>query len=193
VVVWNLAGVPLGDRPETFVRIKERRWREAQGGRIRSAIVLDELWTFLREQTSALAVEEVVRLGRHVKVSGVFITQRGSDCVQSIQGQVVLSSAASQWFGMLGPSELVALVQPLELSGAVQAAIRRFRLGDGLLIAGPYQVAMRVIPTPEELAMAETDYESEAVFEDRDASEVADRQGPLVGPAWDDVAAAVAD
>jgi hypothetical protein len=99
-----------------------------------------------------------------VKVSGVFMTQRGSDCLQSTQGQVVLSSASSQWFGMLSPSELTALVGPLQLSSAVQAAIRRFRQGDGLLIAGPYQVGMRVIPTPDELAMAQTDYDSETDF-----------------------------
>jgi len=164
VIVWNLAGVPVEQRPETFVKIKEARWKASAGGRIRSALVLDELWIFLREAAAAAAVEEVVRLGRHVKVSGVFMTQRGSDCLQSTQGQVVLSSASSQWFGMLSPSELTALVGPLQLSSAVQAAIRRFRQGDGLLIAGPYQVGMRVIPTPDELAMAQTDYDSEADF-----------------------------
>lgn len=164
VLVWNLAGVPIDERPEALVRIKQHRWKASEGGRLRSALVLDELWTFLREQASAAAVEEVVRLGRHVKVSGVFMTQRGSDCLQSTQGQVILSSASSQWFGMLGPSELSAAAGPLELSTAVQATIRRFRQGDGLLIAGPYQVAMRVIPTPEELAMAQTDYESEVDF-----------------------------
>jgi hypothetical protein len=177
VLVWNLAGVPIAERPEAFVRIKEARWKASEGGRIRAGLVLDELWTFLREPASAAAVEEVVRLGRHVKVSGVFMTQRGSDCLQSTQGQVVLSSASSQWFGMLGPSELTAAAGPLELSAAVQATIRRFRQGDGLLIAGPYQVAMRVIPTPEELAMAQTDYESEGDFaepqdeQDRTATE----------------------
>src|SRR5918911_1436958 len=164
VIVWNLAGVSAEQRPEAFVKIKEARWKAAAGGRIRSALVLDELWTFLREPASAAAVEEVVRLGRHVKVSGGFMTPRGNECLQSAQGQVVLSSASSQWFGMLSPSELTALAGPLTLSSAVQAAIRRFRQGDGLLIAGPYQVGMRVVPTPDELAMAQTDYDSEADF-----------------------------
>ena len=175
VLVWNLAGMAIGERPDALVRIKRHRWKAAEGGRMRSALVLDELWTFLREQASADAVEEVVRLGRHVKVSGVFMTQRGSDCLQSTQGQVVLSSASSQWFGMMGPSELTAVAGPLELSAAVQATIRRFRQGDGLLIAGPYQVAMRVIPTPEELAMAQTDYESEGDF-----TEPQDEQDPTI-------------
>jgi len=168
VLVWNLAGMPVSERPKAFVKIKQLRWQAARGGKIRSALILDELWTFLREQESADAVEEVARLGRHVKVSGVFMTQRGTDCLQQTQGQVVLSSASSQWFGMMRPAELTAIAGPLELSTAVQAAIRRFRQGDGLLLAGPYQVAMRVIPTPAELAMAQTDYELESEFLDRE-------------------------
>jgi hypothetical protein len=164
VVVWNLADVPLADRPETFVKIKRQRWQQSAGGRIRSALVVDELWSFLRDPTAAIEVEDVIRKGRHVKVGGVFMTQRASDCLQSDNGAVLLSQASSQWFGMMAPSELTAVAGPLELSAAAQATIRHFRQGDGLMIAGPYQVAMRVIPTPEELEMAETDYEGEDAF-----------------------------
>src|SRR2546430_1475445 len=106
---------------------------------------------------------------------GVFTTQRASDCLRSDNGSVLLSQAASQWFGMMAPSELTAVAGPLELSEAAQATIRRFRQGDGLMIAGPYQVAMRVIPTPEEMEMAETDYEGEDAFED----DIVDETQPL--------------
>ncbi len=165
VVVWNLAQLPVLSRPTAFVKIKAHRWKRARGGAIRSALIVDECWTFLRNQASADEMETVVRMGRHVKVSGVFMTQRGSDCLQSEQGQVILSSASSQWFGMLSPTELNAISGPLELSAATQSAIRRFRQGDGLLIAGPYQVAMRAMPIPDELEMAQTDYEIEDTFE----------------------------
>lgn len=174
VVVWNLADVPLGNRPETFVRIKRQRWLNSAGGRIRAALIVDEVWSFLRDLVSGLEVEDVIRKGRHVKVSGVFMTQRASDCLQSENGAVLLSQAASQWFGMMAPSELRAVSAPLELSAAAQATIRRFRQGDGLLTAGPYQVAMRVIPTPEEMDMAETDYEGESAFEDNEATVIGD-------------------
>jgi hypothetical protein len=79
---------------------------------------------------------------------------------------LLLSQASSQWFGMMAPAELSAVAGPLELSVAAQATIRRFRQGDGLMVAGPYQVAMRVIPTPEELELAETDYQGEDAFAD---------------------------
>ncbi|HEX6513634.1 MAG TPA: hypothetical protein VF157_15125 [Chloroflexota bacterium] len=166
VVVWNLAGVALADRPETFARIKRQRWQASAGGRLRAALIVDEVWWFLRDPVSAIEVEDVIRKGRHIKLSGVFMTQRASDCLRSDNGSVLLSQASNQWLGMMAPAELTAVAGPLELSAAAQATIRRFRQGDGLMIAGPYQVAMRLIPTPEELEMAETDYEGEEAFED---------------------------
>jgi hypothetical protein len=166
VVVWNLASVPLTERPETFARIKRQRWQASAGGRIRAALIVDEVWWFLRDPVSGIEVEDVIRKGRHIKLSGVFMTQRASDCLRSDNGSVLLSQASSQWLGMMAPAELTAVAGPLELSAAAQATIRRFRQGDGLMIAGPYQVAMRLIPTPEELEMAETDYEGEDAFEE---------------------------
>ena len=168
VVVWNLANVKFADRPEAFARIKRYRWQASAGGRIRAALIVDEVWWFLRDQVSGIEVEDVIRKGRHVKLSGVFMTQRASDCLKSDNGSVLLSQASSQWFGMMAPAELSSVAGPLELSSAAQATIRRFRQGDGLMIAGPYQVAMRVIPTPEELEMAETDYEAEDAFSNDD-------------------------
>jgi hypothetical protein len=166
VVVWNLANVPMAQRPEAFVRIKRYRWQASAGGRIRAALIVDEVWWLLRDPVSGIEVEDVIRKGRHIKLSGVFMTQRVTDCLRSDNGSVLLSQASSQWLGMMATAELTAVSGPLELSVAAQATIRRFRQGDGLMIAGPYQVAMRLIPTPDELAMAQTDYEDEDAFSD---------------------------
>lgn len=167
-ICWNIAQLPLADRPEFLWRTKAAIFKRAAEHPAPRQWVVDELWSFVKGAEalgadphhvarSNGAIEDLVRRGRHLRLGGAFMTQRPKDSLESQLMQIIQSQASSQWVGMQMPAEITDIAPRLHWTPAEVAAIKRFVPGHGLLVAGPWRVTMRVTASDDEYAMANTD------------------------------------
>ncbi len=188
--IWNIAHLSLADRPEVMVRVKAALFALAAARPARRKLIVDELWSWARgaEQVNAdpkivaqswTAIEEIIRLGRHVQFGGDWMTQRLKDCFVSPLLDVVQSQCASQMYGLMKPAEISDVADRLSWTKAEQTAIKKFTPGQFLLTAGPWRVAMRVTASPAETIMASTD--GKVFLKDDDVARRLSRDSVTVG------------
>lgn len=187
-VIWNIASLPVADRPEMLWRTKDELWKLAAKKKMRRQIIFDELWTWVKTAAeldadpasvarALAALEDLVRRGRRMKVGGVFMTQRVRDAANEPIVQVIHSQSASHLYGMQNRGEVSVIAPLLQWTPPEVAAIQKFVAGQFLFVAGQWRVTMAVTSSDEEYEMANTDGEV-----DRE-----DVRPVAVGPDLDDV------
>jgi hypothetical protein len=161
---WNIARLPMQDRPKALLMILRVLWQRAVRNPGRYRLIVDELWSFFSQNIDEdvarelhAEVENVARRGRHAHFGVDWITQRVRDALRSEIVQVIQSQAATHLYGMQRPLEITAVKRDLEWTDAEAKAIRHFVAGHFLLIAGPWSVTMRITSSDDEYAMANTD------------------------------------
>jgi hypothetical protein len=167
-VEWNIAQLPLADRPRFMAETKAALFKRATEHPARRQWAVDELWSFLKQSVdlgvdphwlamSNAAIEDLIRTGRHVQIGGAFFTQRVKDSADVALMQVLQGQAASQMYGMQSAGDISDVRDSLHWTDADVEAIRKFSPGQAILSAGPWRVAMRVTASEDEYAMANTD------------------------------------
>lgn len=167
-VIWNIAQLSLADRPEVMVKAKAALFALAADHPARRKLIVDELWSWAKgaaqmgadEKIVAQswgAIEDIIRLGRHLLLGGDWMTQRIKDSFTSPLLEVVQSQCASQMYGLMKPAEITDVADRLSWTPAEKKAIKKLQAGQFLLTAGPWKVTMRVTASPDEYRMANTD------------------------------------
>lgn len=167
-VIWNIASLSMADRPEVMVKAQRALWQLAKDHPAKRKLIVDELWSWAvgAEQMDADphmvalawgAIEQIIRVGRHMQIGGDWMTQRLKDCFVSPLLDIVQSQCASQMYGLMKAAEISECGSRLGWTRAEEAAIKKFTPGQFLLTAGPWRVTMRVVASREEYAMAATD------------------------------------
>lgn len=164
VVVLNVAELTTDERCRAFVAFKHAvftraatKERDTGYPRKRRALRVDEVWSHAEDQEAARETEDIVRRGRHLKLSGGFATQRPMEALDSRLGRVIQSLCATQWYGMMMPAEISDVAARLRWTNEQTRLIESFGQGDGMLVAGLHRVAFRVDFSREEFKMAQTD------------------------------------
>lgn len=161
--VWNIALLPIEDRPAALVAIVDAvrgrtallRVRLPRRPRVR--MVIDEIWSFAKDRASSRAIELGVRTWRHHGIGGVFMTQRPTDSLETEVMRIIQAQAASQWYGPLLPAEVTDVSKRLHWTDPETARIRLLTPGQALFVVGPWRVVFEVQASPEEFDMAHTD------------------------------------
>ena len=167
-IEWNIAQLPVTDRPQFLALVKQALWQRASMHPARRQWAIDELWSFVKlEERLGIdpywlaqcqsAIEDLIRTGRHVKVGGAFFTQRAKDSLNVPLMEIIQSQASIQIYGMQNPSEITDIAGRLHWTDADIATIKRFSPGQQIVSAGPWRVAMRVTASDDEFEMANTD------------------------------------
>lgn len=168
-IVWNIAALPLQHRPEFVARFKDKLWKRAAAQPANRSWLIDELWSIVKQSESLgtdpywmarslAAIEDLVRTGRHMHVSGRLMTQRAKDSLEVPVMQVIQDQCGVQCYGMQNTSHISDIADRLHWTPADVRQIKRFTAGEWIVSAGPWHVAMRVTHADnEEYAMANTD------------------------------------
>lgn len=167
-ICWNIAQLAMRDRPEFFVRVKDKLWERATHLKARRQWAVDELWSFVKSgeafgtdphwQISCVnAIEDLVRRGRHQLFGAAFFTQRAKDSLDVPVMKIIQSQCATQVFGPQNPAEISEVKEGLDWTDADVRAIKSFSPGQCLVVAGPWKVAMRVTASDDEFDNFNTD------------------------------------
>jgi hypothetical protein len=155
---FNLAHIPVNERGHELRRLAEAVWERTQhGGKRPRLLVLDEAWLLAKHEDGALFLEEFGRLSRSAYLSTWFLSQQAGDFLRSETAQSVVKNAGLRILLRQTDEEIGDVAKALNLSQPARQLLMRAHDGQGIWRVGPRRLlAVHVVPTPEELAMFET-------------------------------------
>jgi hypothetical protein len=160
----NVAGavsLSLGDLESDDERVSrlgefiEQLWTQAKADPRPRILILDELWSLIREPRLARRVEEIARMGRHYYLSLWIATQQVRELLLS--APAVLDNAAIRIYLKQHDNDLDKLVEAVGLTTPQRRFLRTATRGEALLDVGGMIVPLSVQATPAEHRAFTTD------------------------------------
>lgn len=156
-VTLNLADLPLSERADCLRRFVSELWEMAKRSPKPRLLVLDELWSLLRDPSLAVLVEEIARIGRHHYLALWIATQQVSEMLATNEGKAVLDNAAVRVLLKQHDRDLEALCNATGLPVPARRFLRSAARGQALIDVGGMLIPVDVQATPEEHRLVTTD------------------------------------
>lgn len=153
----NLADTAYGERAAVLRDYVRSLWALAKADPRPRLLILDELWSLLRDPELAALVEEIARIGRHHYLSLWIATQQVKEMLDSDGGQAVLNNAAIRIYLKQHDHDLDRLSDAVGLSTPARRFLRGAARGQALLDVGGMLVPVDIQATPEEHQAITTD------------------------------------
>jgi hypothetical protein len=156
-VTVNLADLPYAERASRLREFVSQLWETAKSDPRPRLLILDELWSLLRDPAVASLVEEVARIGRHHWLALFIATQQVKEMLDSDGGQAVLNNAAIRVLLKQHDHDLERLCNATGMSAPARRFLRSAARGQALLDVGGMLVPVDIQATPTEHALVTTD------------------------------------
>jgi hypothetical protein len=147
---FNLADVPYGSRADRLRTFVSNLWELAKSDPRPRILVLDELWSLLRDPALASLIEEIARIGRHHYLSLWIASQQVQELLTSDQGLAVLNNSAIKVYLKQNGPDGDLLAEKVRLSDDARRFLRSASRGQALL-----DVSGMVVPVDIQAAKAE--------------------------------------
>jgi len=130
----------------------------------RSTLVVEELWSPLKYRQSSDFVEEFWRSGRARSNAMVGATQHPEEFVGSEVGRVILDLSATQLLMLQEPKGADLVKDLYHFSDEEADRLQLFTEGEGYLVVGRNRVPLRVLCSPYEMRLFNTDPDKEREY-----------------------------
>jgi len=151
----NLADVPYTERAAHLRDFVSRLWETAKADPKPRLLVLDELWSLIKDRQLADLIEEIARIGRHYYLSLLIATQQVRELLDS--GRAVLDNAAMRIYLKQHDRDLDDLCDAVGLSTPARRFLRGAGRGQALLDVGGLLVPVDIQASPAEHLAVTTD------------------------------------
>lgn len=151
----NLADVPYARRADHLRAFVSELWEKAKSDPRPRLLVLDELWSLLRDPALAALIEEIARIGRHHYLALWIATQQVRELLES--GRAVLDNAAVRVYLKQHDRDLDELSDAVGLSTPARRFLRGAARGQALLDCGGLLVPIDIQASPGEHLQISTD------------------------------------
>lgn len=151
----NLADVPFEQRAEHLRSFVSDLWEAAKVSPRPRLLVLDELWSLLRDPALAALIEEIARIGRHHYLALWIATQQCRELLES--GRAVIDNAAVRVYLKQHDRDLEDLCDAVGLAAPVRRFLRAAARGQAVLDCGGLLVPLAVQASPDEHREITTD------------------------------------
>lgn len=153
----NLAEVAYDQRAIVLREFIENLWETAKRDPRPRLLILDELWSLLRDDALAALVEEIARIGRHRYLSLWIATQQVSDLLSSRGGLATLENASMRIFLKQHDHDLDKLAAATGMSTPARRFLRTADRGQALFDLKGMVVPVDIQASPLEHAAITTD------------------------------------
>jgi hypothetical protein len=143
---FNLADVAYGDRADVLRAFVSDLWATAKSDPRPRLLILDELWSLLRDPALAALIEEIARIGRHHFLSLWIATQQCREMLDS--GKAVIDNAAVRIYLKQHDRDLDALCEAVGLPMPGRKFLRGAARGQALLDVGGLLVPVDIQASP---------------------------------------------
>lgn len=161
------AGVPgvkstplTGNMAQRTAQLREfvtRLWETARADPRPRMLILDELWSLLRDEGLASLVEEIARMGRKYYLSLWIATQQIQELIESPYGMAVLNNAAIRVYLQQDGPDVELLAKKMRLSDDARQFLSGAARGQALLDVRRMLVPVNIQATKLEHALITTD------------------------------------
>lgn len=154
---FNLADVPYGERADRLRTFVSDLWSKARSDPRPRLLILDELWSLLRDPALAALIEEIARIGRHHYLSLWIATQQVTELLDDRGGKAVLDNAAIRIYLKQHDRDLEKLCDAVGLSAPSRRFLRSASRGQALLDVGGMLVPVDIQAAKDEAMLITTD------------------------------------
>ncbi len=166
-LVFNLQRLERELRPLAIHAITSFVWSRVRQEIRPRLLVVDEAWSLLQYEQGAAFLDAMARRARKYALGLVTITQDVADALGNAHGRTVLTNAACTLLLKQSSSTIGPVADAFALSNEERHYLLGAAKGEGLLFCRNTHLALRVVASPKEYALATT------APQDRTASDVA--------------------
>ena len=156
-----MKSTPLtGNMAERTAQLREfvtRLWETARADPRPRMLILDELWSLLRDEGLASLVEEIARMGRKYYLSLWIATQQIQELIESPYGMAVLNNAAIRVYLQQDGPDVELLAKKMRLSDDARQFLSGAARGQALLDVRRMLVPVNIQANREEHREITTD------------------------------------
>lgn len=154
VTVFTLRELADEIRPIVMFMILDYIWTKVRKDLKRRLLVVDEAWYLMRFEDSAKVLQGFVKRARKYFLGVTVISQNVDDFLNSPYGKAIVTNSALQLLFKQSPAAIEQVADVFYLSQGERHMILSANVGEGLFFAGQNHVAIRVISSPDEHALA---------------------------------------
>ncbi|HLE49754.1 MAG TPA: ATP-binding protein [Patescibacteria group bacterium] len=154
ITVFTLRELADEIRPIVMFIILDYVWTKVRKDLRRRLLVVDEAWYLMRYEDSAKILQGFVKRARKYYLGVTVISQNADDFLSSAYGKAIVTNSALQMLFKQSPAAIDQVAQVFYLSQGERHMLLSAAVGEGLFFAGQNHVAIRVISSPDEHALA---------------------------------------
>ena len=154
MTVFTLRELADEIRPIVMFIILDYVWTKVRKDLRRRLLVVDEAWYLMRYEDSAKILQGFAKRARKYYLGVTVISQNADDFLSSAYGKAIVTNSALQMLFKQSPAAIDQVAQVFYLSQGERHMLLSAAVGEGLFFAGQNHVAIRVISSPDEHALA---------------------------------------
>jgi type IV secretory pathway VirB4 component len=156
VTVFSMRDVADEIRPIVMFMILDFVWTEIRKNLRKRMLIVDEAWYLMRYEDSAKILQGFVKRARKYYLGVTVISQNVDDFLASAYGKAIITNSALKLLLKQSSAAINQIAEVFYLSQGEKQLLVSAGVGEGIFFAGQNHVALRIISSPDEHALATT-------------------------------------
>ena len=156
ITVFTLQELADEIRPIVMFIILDFIWTQIRKDMKKRLLIVDEAWYLMRHEDSAKILQSFVKRARKYYLGVTIISQNVDDFLGSPYGKAILTNSALKMLFKQSSAAIKDVVDTFFLSQGEKMLLLSASVGEGIFFAGQNHVALKVIASQDEHALATT-------------------------------------
>jgi conjugal transfer ATP-binding protein TraC len=156
ITVFSMRDLADEIRPIVMFMILDFVWTEIRKNLRKRMLVVDEAWYLMRYEDSAKILQGFVKRARKYYLGVTVISQNVDDFLASPYGKAIITNSALKLLLKQSTAAVNQIVEVFFLSQGEKQLLLSAGIGEGIFFAGQNHVAIKIISSPDEHALATT-------------------------------------
>lgn len=156
VTVFTLREMADEIRPIIMFIILDYIWTQIRKDLKKRLLIVDEAWYLMRYEDSAKILQSFVKRARKYYLGVTVISQNVDDFLNSPYGKAIITNSALKMLFKQSPAAINQVAETFYLSQGEKHLLLSAGIGEGIFFAGQNHVALKVVSSPDEHALATT-------------------------------------
>jgi len=154
ITVFSLRDIADEIRPVVMFNILDFVWTEVRKNLRKRMLVVDEAWYLMRYEDSAKILQGFVKRARKYFLGVSIISQNVDDFLGSPYGRAIITNSALKMLLKQSSAAINQISETFYLSQGERQLLLSAGVGEGIFFAGMNHVAIRILASPDEHALA---------------------------------------
>ncbi len=154
VTIFSMRDLADEIRPIVMFMILDFVWTQVRKDLRKRMLIVDEAWYLMRYEDSAKILQGFVKRARKYFLGVTVISQNVDDFLGSPYGKAIITNSALKLLLKQSSAAINQISEVFFLSQGERQLLLSANIGEGIFFAGQNHVAMKIISSPDEHALA---------------------------------------